>query len=759
MKKNNLIGTIALISVCIVFLLFTFIFFSKTMKFDWIYVGDTLNSLIGYSFQYSGIARGEYPIWNPLVRAGENEIILQVFDFANPISNLVIVSSLLLNIKDIILSYSVFIYIMIVLYVAGLFLLVSCWTKNRYAGIFAAILALSSSSVIFYTHSVSFVHILYAIPWILYSLTMYFRNCRFKYLLIFMLAFCVFLYSYEFVLGAAYFLILATSYLIFNYCGCESKGRLSLAKIRIPHSHLLLLFGILLILCFPLILAFFQYKYDFLPISRIAGITVTDNYAVGYKNIFTKISFFPLVSIKFYISLFTGFIFHNLDELRQYVGPIAMLFSIIALFSRRRVTNSLALTAFLICLLAGDIPPVNLLLKLPVFSAIRNLHFFLQYLLLTLIILAGFGFDYLIRMRSLLSKIIFNVTAIMFLLICMFLFFIKNDYFQYNQQIIVISFVAISLLLFIVNFLILSRQIIMILVVCGGFTITAFFLSSQIPVLSGGINNNLELLNLRARTNHSLKFIMERPDQIQGLDLSGYWEKWVADFGQDEYSSMLTLKDNSYKSMGKSFGFSSFPFLKKYHLFLSLPGHEILIAKKFFFFNKFFISKEPKDMLAFRKDENLFKDMLERSVGIINKPEEDYPNMSLGLFNPDMLKDMPLESKERHFSVAVKEYKANSLIVNVSTDQAGLFTYADIYDRDWYVRVDGKNSPLKEVFRAFKGVIIQKGNHEVEFIYQNKALYPILFMNILFSFITLAMILYYLKNFIGSKSSSIKGEK
>jgi hypothetical protein len=748
-KKSRSLSFQALVVISLLFLIFSFLFFSKAKTPDWIYVGDTLNTLVQYSFHYSGIARGEYAIWNPLLRAGESEVIFQMFDLAKPISNLVIVTSLLLNIKDIVFSYAVFIYTMITIYASGLFLLVRCWTNNRYAGIFASILAISSSSVLFYAYHLSFVHILHTLPWMLYSLTMYSRNFRFRYLVIFALSYCIFLYSYEFIMGLLYLIVLSISCIVFYYK--ELPNFLRKLK-KIPVRHLLAAGFILFIISLPIVFIFFEYKSNLLAISRASNIQVSDKYTLSHEVGFSKIIWFPLLPMNFFITLFTGFIFRGFNELRHYIGPVSMPFLAVALFSFHKRAKCLALSALLICAIAANLFPLNLVLKLPLYSSIRNLHFFPQFFLMAAIILAGFGFDFLMKSRSLFLKKVFNAAAVSLFLISLLLLVTgKSVYHGHNNAILLLSVFAMPALLYLVNFQALNRQAASILAVSAVVSICAYFLIGQMPGLSGGLNNSRELLALRERADHSLKFRFERPDDIQKVHLYDFWKKRYTDFGRDEYSSMLTLTDNSYKSLGRKFGLSSFPFLKNYYLFLSLPGHELMMKKKFFFFKNFFISNKPEDMLAFKRDPDLFRLMLEKNIGIMDEIKGDDAGASLGLFNPLLVEKLPLDAGKDNFDVSVKEYKANSICLNVSTDEPGLFAYTDLWDKDWQVNIDGEPASLKKVFHTFKGVIVPGGTHEIKFIYRSNAYLPILGMNIMFVLCLGALLIYPVLSLITKK--------
>ncbi len=68
----------------------------------------------------------------------------------------------------------------------------------------------------------------------------------------------------------------------------------------------------------------------------------------------------------------------------------------------------------------------------------------------------------------------------------------------------------------------------------------------------------------------------------------------------------------------------------------------------------------------------------------------------------------------------------------VNTPGPGLLAYTDSWDKNWHVRVDGREAPLQKVFFTFKGVLLPKGQHQVEFLYKNPMIHLILLMNVVF---------------------------
>ena len=157
----------------LVLLVFTFLYFLNTTRHDWIYTGDSLNSVIGHAFQHSGFARGEYPIWNPLVRAGDNGIVFQMIGMASPIYNMVTLVSVLLHNTDIVLCHAIYIYLMIILCHRNIPVGV-CVDKGLLFGLVFVYSDTELLSVFCYLPRDLYYYATF-LPWILYSLIMYFN--------------------------------------------------------------------------------------------------------------------------------------------------------------------------------------------------------------------------------------------------------------------------------------------------------------------------------------------------------------------------------------------------------------------------------------------------------------------------------------------------------------------------------------------------------------------------------------------------------
>ena len=730
-RKNSFVAFLIILAVYSVF------FFVKVAEPRWMVNGDTLNNFFQFSYHYSGISRGEYPIWNPLVRAGEPEIAQQAIQLASPVSNIPALISALFGVQDTLLVFSIYLFITLLLYVVGIYLLVSCWTKKPYAGLFASLIALGSSTVFFYVYHISFLLILHMMPWMLYSLTRYLQEYRFRYLLLFILSVCISLYSYQFVMGLAYLTFFLVSFLLFYFRSISSKFR---EMRKAPLWHFPVSAALLIVMTLPAVFMFIEFTYDLLPLSRVSNILVNDNFMLEYSTTFERISGIFLFHPGIWTNMFTGVTrSQDFNALRQFIGPVALPFAVLALFSLNRLALCIASAGILIGLLSCGLPPVNLLFHLPLFNMLRNTHFLWQFVVFTVVVLAGFGFNTLMKKDSFFVRKVFTTTLsialILIILLCLLdrlpLLHSLIKLSSTDMFVLSFTFIVIILMLLInvkwpkrtihIPFIVLTFAVIMITHIYFGET----------TLLGGSIIGNPDILALRGQIDHSLQFSFNRPDSINTINALNL-EEMQTDAGNDEFSSYATLRDNSYKTKGGAFGLSSFPVLKSYYLFRSLPNNEILLRKKFYFFEKCYVSSAAKDMMIFKDNPYLLKAMVESGTCIADKVENPSIIKASGLIDLLNIPNVPVSGINDSIKVTVRRYNSNSIDLTVNTYNAGMLTYTDLWDEGWRALIDGQPVVVKKVFHTFKGVEVTPGEHEITFFYVSKTIVSIIAMNLTF---------------------------
>ncbi|MBT3515286.1 MAG: hypothetical protein HN474_08230 [Nitrospina sp.] len=741
--------------ILVLLFIYGFFHFFRALENGWMPVGDSSNHLKLYAYQYSGFARGEYPIWNPLVKSGEPIYFFQSLWLGNPVSNLVILFSILFKINNIVLSHSLFFFVLVVLYTVGISLLVSVITRHSYAPVISTIFALGSSTVFFQTYQDSFLFITYAIPWIIFSLIQYFKQYQLKYLFLLGLSICAALYSYEVIMGLAFMIFLFISVGIFylNKIPWEKWN-------KIPFWHLMIFVIFLVLITIPQLLVFKEMKSGNFapPLNRIAETKQTsDMNELTYKQKSLRQSEFFIFCENCWTTSFTGsfwgssyLIPYSLrwTNLKHFIGPMAAPLLLVALFSKKREVWCISFALLLLSLFAGDIFPVNLIYSLPIFDYIRNAYFMNQFMMVGLIVLASIGFDIFITNRSAFNRKIIQVGAGFLIFVCVSFFCVSFYEFlpinNYNHSVLIATIITMTFLSMLTYFgkHISEDQLttcFLIIAIISSYSIN-YLIQHNFPILSGGIYDKSELWKYRNRMNHSLHFAKNRPKEI---------EKWVSDqevklsttYGGDEYYSLATLKDNSFKTIGGGSGLPSFPQLKEYVFFQSVPGHEILFQKKFFYFNKALISTNPLDLNKLKKNTRLLQSMIDNGIGMVNDSLDLQSTTNLGDFKLFDLDKNSNISSANSFSVSVLDYNANSTQFKVTTNTGGLFVYTDLWHKDWNVEINGDPMPLRKIFHTFKGVELQPGVNEVRFIFKNKIGYSLIIMNLIFAFFLITLLL------------------
>jgi hypothetical protein len=721
--------------------------FQLSLTSGWMYTADTATNVLTYYYQFSGLARGEYPLWNPLNRVGEPLYFFQVLLQANPISNLSILISLFFGIKNIVFSYTIYVYSIVVIYVFGVYLLVLVLTKSRYAATFGALISLASGPVFLVAYAETPLKIIHAVPWILYSLIQYQRTLKFRYAAIFLLSFCSILYSYQLTYAFSFFICIFVSCVIFYWKKFSIKNLKKIPNWDITKFTILLFLIILPIIQVVLVMKDGVY----LPAAsriNLATLAVTEDLNVKFDFMFDRLPQFFFESENLMAVIFTGaFWTKNAANLANawtvlihFLGPMALPFLVVALFSRRRIVLCFGLTALLIALQAGEYFPGSLIYKLPFFYQIKYGSLLNLFFGFSVIILSALGFNIFFKNRNSFYRRIVIGSASFLILACILLATLLPGRAYSNSVLTLTSF---TMMIFIV--LIFSRKIsrkilfntLFALMVISSI-LFQYLTKNYHPALNGRILKNVSILDLRNKEDHSLPFLMERPNTPpwthEKSARDGIRTTQHTTAGNDEYSSFINLTDASYKLSLTAHGLASYPITKDYFSFLSLPGQNELLQKKFHFFNRII----PISMVSYAKklkgQPELTNKLLNKKIGIVT--DSEYPSSPIYLTKDalDTIDNMRFHNPEsaNDFNVKVVRFKANNIELQVTTKEDGVLAYTDSWDEGWHATVDGVPITILRVFKIFKGIELSAGTHQVEFYFTNGILWSLITMNITF---------------------------
>ena len=70
------------------------------------------------------------------------------------------------------------------------------------------------------------------------------------------------------------------------------------------------------------------------------------------------------------------------------------------------------------------------------------------------------------------------------------------------------------------------------------------------------------------------------------------------------------------------------------------------------------------------------------------------------------------------FNIDTEKTKGDKIIGSIDVKKDGYFILSIPYDKGFKVRVDGKNKSYEKVNEAFMGFPLEKGNHNIEIIYE-----------------------------------------
>ena len=727
-------------------------YFVNALIWERMPVGDQLTIFLQYSYEYSGVARGEFPLWNPLNRTGEVSYFNSVGFLANPLFNFVIFISLMLGIKNIYLSYLVLNFLLIVSYVIGMYLLIHALTHNHFSSAFGAVLTLGSGLVAWNMQGNTVLYYLHNVPWIFYGLISYSKKFQFRFLVIVVLSFTNALYSYQVTYPLSFMLLALVSTLFFYR---KALG-LSLLK-KIPASHIILVAGFTLLSCYPIILiALKTMGGDYLPpSSRIShsSLNVSKDLLVTWDNHIERLSKFFFTCENCLSVIFTGVYFGRYSVAQYFLGAICFSFFILSFLSRQKVVFCLAVTGVLVATLAGDLPPGNIILSFPIFKILRYPCQFIFFIQAITIILSAIGFDFFLRNPSPARKTVVIWANICLLIGCIILtivaIFVPNDGVAF-PALSIASITAFLLIFLIYNSRSFSKNsiahLVILISVFSAFSYQFFWITNN-PILKGWNITNKEILETKNRTDHSLKFLMQRPNSIDILDeklpilgTSAFY---------DEYYSFLSLRDNTYNiGFVRNGGFGSYPLTKEFVAFRAIPNSELFLKEKFFYFNKVLLPQAPDYLSTFIKNPKSLKTMLDKNIGVVDYPDNPNHPVYVGDFNLKNINSLKKDSNDSVSSIKINQFKSNSINLSITTNEPGLLAYTDTWDEGWNARVNGKTVPVLRAFHSYKGVELDKGLNEIEFYFQNNLITSIVVMNVYFSLLLGATAIFYMTRLI-----------
>jgi len=572
--------------------------------------------------------------------------------------------------------------------------------------------------------------LIYSVPWICYGFIRYFQSYHFKYLAIFILALVVSIYSYEVVYTLGFLFIVSIAAFIFY----RNLFHFDILR-KIPKFHLYFFWGAMLVGSVPMALIVFKtFGGNYLPPGTrfdVANMTSGDELGFNLKTSFTKLNKFFFTCENCMATMFTGAFWGNFVVSRHYIGPLVFPFLMVALYARTRAVYCIGLAILLVSMLAGNIFPMNVLYNLPLMHLIKYGAVFNLYLKLLIIILAALGFNYFFNLPNPSQKTWVVWSCVLVLIGCALLALGMPRNPISDVGLLMSSVISLILIFLVCHYNSDSFKKLAHIVLGIGLMIGVIYHYNVLkifPILKGVSYKQSEFYNLMSRSDHLLKFSYERSDHLLVSNHAKYL--YGPSSLTNEYFSFIELEENTYKAPIGSRGMAAFPILKNHIAFRSIPGSDLLMREKFFLFDKVFLSTNPEYLSDLAKKPEFMGRLIESQVGVVDSPGDPGHPAYKGPLDFDTLTFYKEAPSAKILGLDVKEFNANSIKLNISTNKPGLLVYTDTWDEGWHAKINGNSAPVVKVFNTFKGIEVKAGEHEIEFYFSNSVLNFLIILNI-----------------------------
>ena len=101
------------------------------------------------------------------------------------------------------------------------------------------------------------------------------------------------------------------------------------------------------------------------------------------------------------------------------------------------------------------------------------------------------------------------------------------------------------------------------------------------------------------------------------------------------------------------------------------------------------------------------------------------------------------KNSDRNYNIDVISYSPNDITLIIDAPENGILLYRDGYNPDWIATVNGKSKEVMQANYNQKAVFIEKGIHEVEFIFRPLAFLLSLYVYSIGSGAVIIFLMYY----------------
>ncbi len=683
---------------------------------------DIINQIYPWKhFTIQTYLLGQIPFWNPYSFSGTPHI-------ANYQSAVLSPFNLFFFILPFIDAWSLLVLLQPLLAALFMFLFTKSLGRSTAGGLISSVSFMFCGFITCWMGYETLAFAILFLPLSLFGIEKYFNNCKKRYLILTSITVPLSFFSGHFQISL-YFLISVLAYIFIKYLLTKDIKK-SLFCILYSFFGLLLSMPQLL----PSIEAYFAslrsglfLKLEAIPISYLPTLLSPD----FYGNPVTRNDWFG-----------------HYAEWNAYIGVIALILSIYSILNKKnKQTLYLFIFSIIALLLAFNTPLLSLIiaLKIPVLSTSAASRIIVLFSFL-FCVLAAFGFDNLLEdIKKGVNKKIFLLILFMFLLFISMWLIVLLNVLPFDKTIIARQNLILPTLIYIafvfLIFLLIKfkkRKKIIVLFSAALLILVSFdmlrFATKWMPFDPRDLvfKETETLTKLKELSNYD-RFLGNLGGETviyYGLpSVEGYDAVYIKRYGEFiNYLSDGRLKtpERSIVHLSKRGEFTpkainllgikyivhkkadaraiwAFPFWEyeedSFSLIYEDEKYQILennnVFPRAFLVNKYQVIKEDKEILntMFLPDFNLRNEVVvEKDINI--KESDDNPG-----------------------EVKILEYSPNKILLSVDAKTDSLLFLSDTYYPGWNVRVNEEKEEIYRTDYTFRGVVVNKGKHLVEFYY------------------------------------------
>lgn len=461
----------------------------------------------------------------------------------------------------------------------------------------------------------------------------------------------------------------------------------------------------------------------------------------------------------------------NYNEAAQYIGIIALLFSLLALLylfkkDAKRKEVIFWLVVGFICLAAfADFPILRLFAFLPIFKivAIGRLRYIFVF---SLAVLAGYGANYLLSQKN---KLIKNIVLLnIFYLAIVFSIWLGVKSFNASlplsmwiaeRQLLLVIFILMNIALIELFFKNKSWQhklgkIFIVLVAAGELIYYGYNYHPAIP-------RNFVFPKTAAieflQKNASNYRITSYKESLPNFKLSMLPNSSIL-WGIQDIRGYEIIKVNRYEKLEKQFSGFDGRFVYKFfdQKFFDILGVKYFVQGKDDSENKLLSANENLSLAYSDEFVNIYenKNVLPRAFAVFDVwPVKDsqqalelFLNKQFSPYDTAFVENLQNAKQDLSFcfagsqKVEIVNYNSNKIEIDADISSRGYLVLTDAYYPGWRAYIDGNETEIYPTDVAFRGIFITAGQHKIIFEYYPKSF----FYSVYISIISLIIILFLL---------------